>query len=230
MMVSQSSCSNGFGCLVRLVIVVALTATLSAPVKAQSCFIRTPAQATAAMGDRIPPSWYGYPINDPNPTSYYGGENYRQYYAYGRGYGFAGFPGPMPARCLIPDRRYLYTSYPETGEIYVRSGPPGVPPGPAQAAAGGSIKVDLPADATLWIEGAKAAQTGQERTFVLPPLAAGKTYLYQIRARWTENGKQQEETRVVTVQTGSQVHVKFPLDLPGKLPALVAEEGLSGKR
>ena len=80
--------------------ILVLASSMPAPAWGQTCFIRTPADVTAAMGDRIPASWYGYPINDPSPFNYYGGANYREYYGYGRGYGIAGFPGPFPASWL----------------------------------------------------------------------------------------------------------------------------------
>jgi uncharacterized protein (TIGR03000 family) len=224
-------CSRRLRWLASTVLVVSLSGLLPSAVCAQSRFIHTPAEATAAEGDRIPPSWYGFPINDPAATTYFGGQHYREYYAYGRGYGIAGFPTSVPGACLIPDRRPLYTSYPETGEIYYRSGRSGgVPPtGPAPTT--GNIKIDVPADATLWIEGVQSSQTGPNRSFTLPPLASGKSYLYRLRARWTDNGEPKEESRIVTVQPGAQVQVKFPMDAPpGKLPALIANESLSNKR
>src|SRR5262249_37440338 len=42
-----------------------------------------------------PASIFGYNLDDPHP-GYYGGGRYREYFSYGRGYGLANFPGPLP--------------------------------------------------------------------------------------------------------------------------------------
>ncbi len=205
--------------------ILVLASSMPAPAWGQTRFIRTPADVTAAMGDRIPASWYGYPLNDPSPFNYYGGANYREYYGYGRGYGIAGFPGPVPGKLAFPDYRPTCSQYPETGDVLVRPG--GLPllnqPLPVEVGKAGKMEIVLPADARLWIAGTQTTQTGPTRVYALPPLTPGKQYIYEIRASWTEHGKPKEETRVITVGTGSQVHVHFPLDIPGKLPALVAD-------
>src|SRR5947207_9196893 len=54
--------------------------------------------------DPLPPSYYGYPLDDPHP-GYFGGARYREYYAYGRGYGWANYPGRVPCP-------YLFDPYP----------------------------------------------------------------------------------------------------------------------
>src|SRR4051794_838257 len=43
----------------------------------------------------VPPSYYGYALDETNP-GHYGGGRYREYYGYGRGYGLADHPGPVP--------------------------------------------------------------------------------------------------------------------------------------
>ena len=42
-----------------------------------------------------PASYYGYNLDAPHP-GYYGGGDYREFYAFGRGTGIANFPGPVP--------------------------------------------------------------------------------------------------------------------------------------
>jgi uncharacterized protein (TIGR03000 family) len=223
MMVHRCRSSNGFAWFAKMAVVFLLSSAFPSAGWAQ--FIRTPAEAMAATGDRIPASWYGYPINDPAPFSYYGGVNYREYYGYGRGYGIAGFPTPVPGPAFFPDRRPLYTQYPENGEIYVRSGRPVLtPPLPLEVGKAGKINIELPAEATLWIAGSQSTQTGPTRAYQLPPLAPGKLYLYELRARWTEKGQPREETRNITVQPGSEITVRFPFATPLRnLPKLDVE-------
>src|SRR4051794_11135935 len=67
----------------------------------------------------VPPSYYGYPLNDTAPT-YFGGINYREYYSYGRGYGLADFPGPVP--------NVLTFGKPKNLHGYPSSTPQGGPP------------------------------------------------------------------------------------------------------
>jgi uncharacterized protein (TIGR03000 family) len=72
-----------------------------------------------------------------------------------------------------------------------------------------SVDVHLPADAQLWFEGQKTSQSGDERSFQSPPIDQGQAYTYVIRARWTENGKDVEQTRKVHVKAGDRVKIDF---------------------
>src|SRR6516225_767528 len=61
------------------------------------------------------------------------------------------------------------------------------------------LVVRLPAGATLTIGDHVAKQTGAERIFITPPLAAGKAYAYDLKATWEENAKKKTVTREVIV-------------------------------
>ncbi|HMF14957.1 MAG TPA: sulfatase-like hydrolase/transferase, partial [Gemmataceae bacterium] len=61
------------------------------------------------------------------------------------------------------------------------------------------ITVRLPADAVLEIDGFKTESTGQVRTFETPPLSAGKTYSYTLKA--TSQGK--EVSRKIEIAYGA---------------------------
>jgi uncharacterized protein (TIGR03000 family) len=71
------------------------------------------------------------------------------------------------------------------------------------------LRVRLPADAELWIGDSPTAQRGVERQFVTPPLEGGRNLSYEIRARWTEQGRAVERTRAVQVYPGDRVTVDF---------------------
>jgi uncharacterized protein (TIGR03000 family) len=72
------------------------------------------------------------------------------------------------------------------------------------------LKVEVPADAQIWVEGAKTKQTGTVRDFVSPPLTPGQDYRWDIRAKWTdETGHVVDQTKHVPVRAGSQVQVNF---------------------
>lgn len=223
---SRPGLSNGFASLVRTAL-VGVAALLPASAWGQSKFIRTPAESAAASRDWVPPSYYGFPLDVTNPT-YFGGINSRMDYAYGRGYGYANMMGyRMPINKYLPDKIPWFTSYPDTGEIYVRSGPPLKPVPPPIPGAGpalspvesvGRFTVEVPTGATVWIEDQQMSQSGSTRSFVSPPLTPGKTYIYDIRARWQEDGRDIDQRQSITVQTGSTNTVRFPTAEPLKSP------------
>jgi uncharacterized protein (TIGR03000 family) len=83
----------------------------------------------------------------------------------------------------------------------------------APAARGGgclvlSVKVPQPA-AEVLVDGQKTAQTGTDRVFESPPLAAGQPCRYTVTARWLERGQVVESTREVTGTPGEVVRVDF---------------------
>lgn len=229
---SRPGLSNGFTSLSRMAL-VGLAALLPVPAWGQSKFIRTPAESAAASRDWVPPSYYGFPLDVTNPT-YFGGINSREDYAYGRGWGYANMMGyRMPINKYLPDKIPWFTSYPDTGEIYVRSGPPLKPAPPPFAGTGpalspvdsvGRFTVEVPAEATVWIEDQQMSQTGATRSFVSPPLAPGKTYIYDVRARWQENGREMEQRQSITVQGGSSSAVRFPTAEPLPTPKEVTPD------
>lgn len=156
------------------------------------------------------PSAYGYNLWETNP-GYYGGGSYREYYNYGRGYGLANFPGPLPGPMYRPDPYALQPP---------KRLPPSAPPPPPRehlsvpvAVASKSVvylTVETPADADVWLEGVKSKQSGAARLFVSPPLVQGGKYAYEVRARWKEEGREVEQTQEVAVQAGEKLTVRFP--------------------
>jgi len=71
------------------------------------------------------------------------------------------------------------------------------------------LEVAVPADAKINIEGVDTAQSGTQREFVSPPLVPGKEYSYQIKVRWTENGKEMTRTHRVAVHAGDVINLAF---------------------
>ncbi|MBY0525989.1 MAG: TIGR03000 domain-containing protein [Gemmataceae bacterium] len=69
------------------------------------------------------------------------------------------------------------------------------------------LTVRLPASAVLTIDEGATRQTGPERTFISPPLPAGKSYRYTLTATWDDNGEQRNVTRKVVVRGGEHTQV-----------------------
>jgi uncharacterized protein (TIGR03000 family) len=99
----------------------------------------------------------------------------------------------------FPPRTRFFSTVPPSLEVPV-------PPGDPQPAL---VNVEVPPNAEVWIDGAPTTQAGPTRAFQSPPLAAGKTYHYVVRARWKEGGGPVEQVRVVDVQGGQQSRVTF---------------------
>lgn len=76
-----------------------------------------------------------------------------------------------------------------------------------------AIDVKVPAGAQLWFEGRETQQKGVDRFFESPPLEQGKSYLYQVKAVWT-NAKGEKVERTQTVQVRSGAYVALDLRKP----------------
>jgi uncharacterized protein (TIGR03000 family) len=165
----------------------------------------------------VPPSAYGYYLDETNPT-YFGGARYREFYGYGRGYGLANFPDSLP-------------NFPPPPPLRLHRAPPAPPVLAPQVAAPAApvafLLVEVPAAAEVWLEGQRMGQAGRIRLYVSPPLTPGARYAYEVRARWTDGGREVEQVREVVVHAGDRVVVAFPrpseaedLPAPRALPDL----------
>lgn len=71
------------------------------------------------------------------------------------------------------------------------------------------IWLRVPVDAEIWVNGVKTKQSGESRYFFSPPLTPGKKYNYQMRLRWTKDGKPVEEKESILVQAGQTIRRDF---------------------
>jgi uncharacterized protein (TIGR03000 family) len=76
------------------------------------------------------------------------------------------------------------------------------------------IAVRAVADAEIWFGTQKTRQTGALREFVSPPLTPGQDYTYEVRARWTDDGKEMVQTRRITVSAGAWKTLDFTIPAP----------------
>jgi uncharacterized protein (TIGR03000 family) len=76
------------------------------------------------------------------------------------------------------------------------------------------LLVVVPTDAEVWVENTKTTTDGNMREFESPPLSAGANYVYKVRARWTTNGKEVDQTRTVPVRAGASLTVDFTRPAP----------------
>jgi uncharacterized protein (TIGR03000 family) len=84
------------------------------------------------------------------------------------------------------------------------------------------LRVYVPADAKVMIEGVATKQTGDTRRFVSPPLAAlpaGKKYAYTVKATFTLNGKEETREKTINVEPGKEFEVDLRLTAEAKKDA-----------
>jgi uncharacterized protein (TIGR03000 family) len=150
-------------------------------------------------------SWYGY---WPNAYYTYGsyyypswyGTNYAPYYSYGVITG-------------TPNYSTVATETPQTGNYYGTT---------TTSSDSVLINVKVPLEAEIWFDNHKTAQTGTDRRFITPSLDPGRTFTYDVHARWTEGNRPVDQTRKVTVHAGDQLTVDFTARLPGRNEAAAA--------
>jgi uncharacterized protein (TIGR03000 family) len=160
---------------------------------------------------------YGYGGASTSPYSYVGyGNTYTPYRFANSGYrgvGYAGYGTTVPSSWAMAPNSYV-AFYPPS---FPRSSP-AAPATPAGYGGGAdnraTVQVEVPAGATLWFDGVQTKQTGAMRTFTTPALESGRSYHYDVKARWEQDGKPVERTRRVDVYPGARVTVDF--NQPGK--------------
>ena len=154
--------------------------------------------------------------------------------------------GGMSAAAIasVPSTAYLNfgnTSYTTESPlpIYDRRMPyaPLPPPTPLTAL----LKVQVPLDAEIWLEGQQMRSTGRLRHYRSPPLNPAKGYAYEVRARWTFDGKPVEDVRHVAIRAGGISLVDFthldplvprpsqPKDAPKPTPAAPGDAASTDK-
>jgi len=77
------------------------------------------------------------------------------------------------------------------------------------SAAPARLKVKLPAEARLYVDGVQAPLTTGERSFDTPALEQGRTYFYTLKAELSREGRTVTETKRVSFEAGKQLTVEF---------------------
>lgn len=165
----------------------------------------TPPYFHAPMGRRGFTPWAGYGFAP----------------VYGHGWGWGGF-GPYYA----PAFGYPYGTASSWGTSFY--GPTTAPPlmgagtvgrdvpAPLNPALTAELTVEFPAPAEVWLNGSPAPGEGAVRTLTSPPLAAGRSYSFAVRAKWESGGRKYEWERTVTLGPGDRSRITvargFPVD------------------
>jgi uncharacterized protein (TIGR03000 family) len=84
------------------------------------------------------------------------------------------------------------------------------------------VSVTVPPGAEIWFDGTATTSIGTVRQFNSPPLTPGK-HSYEIRARWSEDGREVTQMQRVGVTPGAHVNVSFPV--PSAAPGQAVKKG-----
>jgi uncharacterized protein (TIGR03000 family) len=72
------------------------------------------------------------------------------------------------------------------------------------------IRLEVPANAEVFFSGEKTKQRGKSRSYVTPPLEAGRQYVYHIKVRWMDStGKVVEREQRVPVHADDRLNFDF---------------------
>ncbi len=199
----------------------------------------SPAQVTVGVGRfgvTVGTPYYGY--YSPGYSGYYGyAPGYYGYSGYSTRYAWAPYYSPTIysyGSWSYPTNTWQTYAYPaySTTDYYTNN--PTMTPGyyslPAGASASYSygalsspaaardavrLNVRVPdPDAKVWVEGRLTQQRGTFREFISPPVNPNVNYVYDITARWTENGRQVERSRTVRVSPDATTTVDFTAPSP----------------
>jgi uncharacterized protein (TIGR03000 family) len=72
-----------------------------------------------------------------------------------------------------------------------------------------TVKVQLPAEAKLYVDSYASKQTSASRTIVTPALEGGQDYVYTLRVEMTRDGRPTTATKDVTLRAGMALEVDF---------------------
>jgi uncharacterized protein (TIGR03000 family) len=74
------------------------------------------------------------------------------------------------------------------------------------------LNVNVPAEATIYVNGTQTTSTGTQRQYISRGLSADNRYEYEIRAEMVRDGKTLTETKSVTLGPGQEVNLSFNFD------------------
>ncbi len=136
------------------------------------------------------------------------------YYCFVPGTGYvpvyAATPAAPVVRAAAPDAAPAYGSAQQPGEpnYYSEDNPRAEEEKPDQKLPA-RIRVRLPANAEVSIDGRKTTSTGSIREYETPELDPNRVYNYLVKAKWTEDGITVEKSLRVRALSGNRVTINF---------------------
>ncbi len=152
--------------------------------------------------------YYGHPYAHYGYGRYYG--SYGGYGGYGvyPYYGYSTYDPYAYDGSAVTDDTGYNGSYGSETPSYSYGSYAVTPPAATDGSA--RVTVTVPAGARVTFDGTPTSSTGAVREFQSPPLTPGRRYSYEVRATWTENGKEVTQTQQVEVASGARASATFP--------------------
>lgn len=88
----------------------------------------------------------------------------------------------------------------------------------------GTLRVSVPADATVYVNDRKTTSTGSQRQYVSNGLKQGQSYTYRVRVEYERNGKTVTESKVASLTLGSDETLAFDASSPAPAAVLADED------
>lgn len=172
-------------------------------------------QAPIGMGFRGPSPGMAVPGVTGSPAGFgYGSGSFpfpNLFMPFPGGYGYGGYNpnvNPVPSAAYFTYGNTSYTTEsPSPLPVYVPRPPfvPLPPPLPMTAL----LKVHVPPDAEVWLDGQRMRSRGAMRHYRSPPLDPTRDYAYEVRTRWWIKDTPIEEVRHVAIRAGATAIVDF---------------------
>ncbi len=105
---------------------------------------------------------------------------------------------------------------------------PAVSPAPVAAAplpTQGTVIVNLPADAKMFVDGREAHLTSASRSFTTPTLQQGRDYYYTIKAQANRDGETRVQSARLVVRAGQTARVDFGDMSSSRLVSATLDDG-----
>ena len=155
------------------------------------------------VGPTYGSSWYGSPYYYQSQPYYYSG-----YYSGGPYYWYGGRPRyyAAPYYSTYTNVTPSAVTYEPSTVTYSTSSYRASAPADDRA----FVTIQIPGDAAdIWIQGEQSRQTKSRQDYISPPLTPGKTYYYEVRARWRDGDQMHEAKRNFEIVPGTPVLVDF---------------------
>jgi uncharacterized protein (TIGR03000 family) len=131
------------------------------------------------------------------------------YYAFMPGVGYVPVYAPL-VRAAAPDATPRYGAAPQAGQpSYYTEDNPLAEEEKADQKLPARIRVRLPANAEITINGKKTTSTGPVREYETPVLDPERVYTYLVKAKWLEDGITVEKSLRVRALSGNRVTINF---------------------
>jgi uncharacterized protein (TIGR03000 family) len=152
-------------------------------------------------------TYYGSSSSSSGSYGYYAGSSGSSSSGSYGAYGYGSYYEAAPVEMHDMDAQPMIDSSP-TPPVPAEAAPanpPAAPATPPQA----SIRLNVPADAKVFVNDRPTTSTGESRNYVSRNLMAGRTYAYDFRVEFQRDGKPVIENKSIHLEAGKSIEMSF---------------------